>query len=938
MSKKDSRGYMDPALRRDVRFLTSLLGEMIREKEGVRFFQTIEKIRILAKESRANRNGQIHELRRMIQRLPLDTAIKVARAFTIYFQLVNLAEEAQRIRRINHYESQPGPGLEMSLSWTAYQLVFAGVDGRTLFKNLQQAEVKPVMTAHPTEVRRRTTMDHLLVVARALEQWAHPQATLAQRRLAEISIRETLEILWATNEARQRKLAVSDEVSQILFFMERTILTLVPQIYDALDDLVKFIDPDGNRRVPPIIRFGSWVGADRDGNPYVTPQVTWETAQSQRLVILGYYVRQVEDLIRRFSQAETLLPASNLLRRSIEQDGKDLKAATRHLSRYEGAELYRKKLSFMHTRLLYTVGNHSDGYPSYLHFQKDLELVRDSLLRSGSCYAAREIDQLIRQVETFGFRLANLEFREHRDKILQAVTELLPQFLKEQIHYDQLSEADRQAVLRKVLLSADPSTFKPQKPSPVAGDILAQFETMGRIQRELDPEMAMTYLVSMTRSPSDILAVLVVGAWTGLIGGLAKEGKGARATFDVVPLFETIPDLTLSQEFMVTLWNDPAYKRYLAARANRQQVMLGYSDANKDGGYLSANWALYQAQARLSRAASRYGVKLVLFHGKGGTIDRGGGLSHRAIMAQPFSAPGCRIKITEQGEVVAAKYSDPTIGRRNLEQLLSAVLLANMASGRKQVSVGQLRRWEEMMEELAEASERAYRGLVFEDEEFIQYYSQATPIRVVLATPVAGTRPGSRPMDGVSEGEVPLTVDRLRAIPWVFSWIQSRHMLSAWYGIGSAIETYRKRHGADGFRELSTMAGHWPFAQVLLENAQASLAKADLNIARVYATLVKPRRVGDRIFSLIEEEYHRATREVLAITGCRTLLKDQQVLYHSIALRNPYVDPLHFLQIRGLQQLQMAKKSKKISATQAKLLELIRLTIHGVSYGMKSTG
>ena len=934
--KKDSRGFMNPVLRRDVRFLTSLLGEIIREKEGVRFFQIIEKIRILAKASRANRNGQIHELRRMIQALPLTVAMKVARAFTIYFQLVNLAEEAHRIRRIQHYESQPGPGLEMSLTWTAYRLVFAGVDARMLLKHLQQAEVKPVLTAHPTEVRRRTTMDHLLVVAQALEQWSQPLATLTQRRQAEMSIRETLEILWATNEARQRKLTVADEVSQILFFMERTILTLIPEVYDALDELLRFLDPDGNRRVPPLLRFGSWVGADRDGNPAVTPQVTWETALAQRKLILSYYARQLEDLIRRFSQAETLLPVSSALRRSIERDRLELRDAARQLAHYESAEVYRKKLSFMHTRILKTMEHQPGGYESFHPFLQDLELLRESLIATKSRYAAQEIEQLIRQVESFGFRLADLEFRDHRDRILLAVGELLPQFLKQPVRYDALTEADRQAVLRRVLLAAGHSNFKPRKISAVAADILNQFRTMKRIQDELDPEMARTYLVSMTRSPSDIMAVLLLGVWTGLVRGL-KNGGSAKATFDVVPLFETVTDLALSQEFMVSLWNDPAYKRYLAARANKQQVMLGYSDANKDGGYLSANWALYRAQAKLARAAARHGVRLLLFHGKGGTIDRGGGLSHRAIMAQPFSAPGCRIKITEQGEVVAAKYSNAVIGRRNLEQLLSAVLLTNLASGRKQASASQLRRWEEIMEELAEASEQAYRALVFEDPDFIQYYAQATPIRVVLAAPVAGTRPGARPTE--NGGPVPLSVERLRAIPWVFSWIQSRHMLSAWYGIGSAIEIYRKRHGAEGFKELSIMASQWPFAQVLLENAQASLAKADLNIARVYASLVTPRRVGKRIFSLIEAEYHRAIREVLAATGCRTLLKDQQVLYHSIILRNPYVDPLHFLQVRGLQQLQkMGSSGAARSAQQEQLLELIRLTIHGVSYGMKSTG
>ncbi len=929
MRKADPRRFMDPALRREIRFLTSLLGETIREKEGTRFFQTVEKIRTLAKASRDSQSG-IRQLQAVIQRLPLDVAIKVARAFTIYFQLVNLAEEAQRIRRILVYESQPGPGLEMSLTWTAYRLALAGVDARTLFRNLEHAEVTPVLTAHPTEVRRRTTMDHLAVVAQALESWHHPQATLTHRRQAEVQIRETLEILWVSNEARQRRLTVADEVSQTLFFMERTILGVIPEVYEALKELAQFLDPQGGKRVPTFLRFGSWVGADRDGNPSVTPHVTWETAQAQRQVILGHYQRQLEDLIRRFSQADTFLPVSPALSASLDRDRSQLKGAARQLARYEPSEVYRKKLSFMHTRLLRTQIGQTGGYPSVDGFLQDLRVVRDSLNMYKSRYAADNLDRLIRQVEAFGFRLAHLEFREHRDRLLQAISELLPKFLKKPVRYESLSEPERQSVLRWILSKNRDGPFHPASLSPVAKDILAQFQTMRRIQQELDQQMARTFLVSMTHSPSDILVVLVLSQWAGL-----------KNSLDVVPLFETIPDLAHSQEFMVSLWTDPVYRRYLAARNFRQEVMLGYSDANKDGGYLAANWALYQAQARLARAAERHGVHLVLFHGKGGTIDRGGGLSHRAIVAQPFSAPACRIKITEQGEVVAAKYSHPTIARRNLEQLLSAVLLANLVPDSSQVSGTQVRRWEEMMQELAEASERAYRALVFEDPDFMKYYAQATPIRVLLETPIAGTRPTARP-GGANSGRNNMpSFDRLRAIPWVFSWIQSRHMLSAWYGIGSAIETFRRRHGTAGFRELVLMGRQWPFAKVLWENAQASLAKSDLNIARAYASLVQPQAVGEKVFRQIQAEYNKAVRGVLAVTGGHTLLQDQAVLRNSILLRNPYVDPLHILQVRGMQELSRYETSegKKLSLSDhAKLLELIRLAIHGISYGMKSTG
>ncbi len=909
---------MDPALRNDVRFLTSLLGRIIQEQEGVSFFRVIEKIRKLAKTSRASQAGEVRELRRLTEKLSYSAALKVARAFTIYFQLVNVAEESQRIRRIRWYESQPGQMLEMSLAWTAHRL--KGVRPAALQRALKRAQLMPVLTAHPTEVRRRTTMDHLVDIAAALEKWHDSEATLSDRARQERAIRESLEILWATNEARQRKLTVADEVSQTLFFVERTILGLIPEIYERLGELVRLVDPSRKGPLPTLLRFGSWVGADRDGNPAVTSEVTWTTANAHRKLILQFYQQRLEELIRKFSQAETLLPVTPALKASIEKDRRELPEMARLLEQFEGSELYRKKLSFIHTRVLKTAALQPGGYPSPQKMAQDLRLVESSLRACGSRYAVCEVQHLIRQVETFGFHLAQLEFREHRDRILQAVGEILPKILKRPLDYKALPEGKRQHVLRlrQILAHREPASHDHRRASAVTVDVLDQFRAMKKIQ-ELDPNLAKTYLVSMSQSPSDLLAVLALGAWT-------------EATFDAVPLFETIPDLARSEEVMTALWKDPVYRRYLAARGHHQEVMLGYSDANKDGGYLAANWALYRAQDRLVRAAERCGVRLVLFHGKGGTIDRGGGLSHRAILAQPFAAPSGRIKITEQGEVVAAKYGHPVIALRNLEQMLSAVLIANLSPASR-VPERQLKRWEGMMEELSLASESAYRSFVFENPDFIPYYAQATPIQIFLETPMAGTRPGARP-GSLPRGRRNLPLKDLRAIPWVFSWIQSRHMLSSWYGIGSAIESFRCRHGERGLRELSGMARDWPYARVIWENAQASLAKTDLKIARAYAGLVQPISLRERVFHQIQGEYARAIHGLQEITGHQALLQTQPVLRHSILLRNPYVDPLHALQVRCLREI----RRRRSRGQQRKWLELLKLTVHGIAYGMKSTG
>ncbi len=923
---------MDPALRKEIRFLTSLLGRIIQEQEGVAFFRTVEKIRKLAKASRETQAGEVRELRRLIDGLPYPAALKVARAFTIYFQLVNVAEEAQRIRRIRWYESQPGQSLEMSLSWTAHRLKSAQTRAGLLRKTFRQMQVMPVLTAHPTEVRRRTTMDHLVDIASALERWHDPAATPIERSRQERAIGESLEILWATNEARQRKLTVADEVSQTLFFVERTILGLIPEIYDRLEELARSVDPSGKSPVPTLLRFGSWVGADRDGNPAVTSEVTWTTANAHRGLILQFYQRRLEELIRRFSQAATLLPVNAALRASVERDRRELPEMARLLGRYEGSELYRKKLSFVHTRVMKAAARQPGGYPSAQKMVQDLRLLEASLHSCGSRYAVSEIQQLIRQVETFGFHLAQLEFRDHRDRILQTVGELLPKILKRSVDYRTLPEGKRQQILklRQVLAHREQASDH-RRLSPVAHDVLDQFRAMKKIQ-ELDPNLAKTYLVSMSQAPSDFLAVLALGCWAGLAQGLYPKDGRAKAAFDAVPLFETIPDLARSEEVMTALWKDPVYRRYLKARGSHQEVMLGYSDANKDGGYLAANWALYRAQGRLVRAAERCGVKLMLFHGKGGTIDRGGGLSHRAILAQPFAAPAARIKLTEQGEVVAAKYGHPVIALRNLEQLLSAVLLANLAPSSR-VGDRQLKRWEGMMEELSLASESAYRSFVFENPDFIPYYAQATPIQIFLETPMAGTRPGARP-GSLPQGGRNFPLKGLRAIPWVFSWIQSRHMLSSWYGIGSAIESFRRRHGEPGLRELASMATGWPYARVIWENAQASLAKTDLKIARAYASLVQPSSLRERVFHQIQAEYSRAVHGIQEITGAPALLETQPVLRHSILLRNPYVDPLHALQVRCLQEI----RRRRGRGQQGKWLELLKLTVHGIAYGMKSTG
>lgn len=912
INRADARQAMDPALRRDIRFLTSLLGQTILEQEGRRLFKLIERIRRHTTAIRQSpSSSKISRLRRTIHALSVHDATKIARAFTIYFQLVNMAEEQQRIRRLRAYEAQSTP-LAMSGRACFQELRNKRVPLARLKRLFSTMTIQPVLTAHPTEVKRRTTMDHLLEMAQTLDALDHPDLPVRERAHLTAELREHLEILWQTNEARQRPLTVTDEISNTLFYFERTILPLVPRLYaDLQRALQQHYAWTG--ALPTWLKFGSWVGGDRDGHPHVTAQVSTETLRHQRRVILRAYLAYAERLIRSFSQAVNLAPVTEGLMASLERDRQLLPAVAATLERFEATEVYRKKLSFMHARLQATLDGDAElGYPAPDALLADLRLIQDSLTAHRSHWAARGlVEQFARQVETFGFHLARIEFRDHHDKLAGAAEELLRHFGLGTVPYRQLDEPARQALLSDALASPHRLHNIPSPFSHDTQDVVAQFHALRQMQTEGGCDAASTYLISMARGASDLLVVLWLKTLTGV----------ERLT--IVPLFETLEDLDCAPAIMTSAWTHAAYRRYLDAGCGSiQEIMLGYSDSNKDGGYLAANWALYRAEAQLAKTAARHRVQPVFFHGKGGTIDRGGGMSHRAIVAQPWAAPAGRIKLTEQGEVISAKYANVTIAQRTLEQLFSAVVLSNLVEApHERRARSTVARWEAIMHELAVASAAGYRTLVWDTPEFLDYYVQSTPIKLILEQGLAGSRPASRATSW--------TISSLRAIPWVFSWVQSRQMLSAWYGIGSAIESF-VADKPEALEELRGMYKQWPFFKTLLDNAQASLAKADFYIGEQYARLVRDADVRRRIFGQVRAEYQRATKWVLAVTQQTILLENQPVLRHSIQLRNPYVDPLNYLQLRFLAEYAQAPTPD--------VHELLRLTIHGIAFGMKSTG
>lgn len=908
------------ALRKDVRFLTTLLGDVIREQEGEKLFTQIEQIRVLAKSIRQNPDPDlITDQKKLIRSLDLDEAYKVARAFTMYFQLVNIAEEMQRVRRIREYEKDLSAHQDMSLRKLFYDLKRQGLSGDEVAKFMSQIRIELVLTAHPTEAKRRTVLDHLLRIAAQLHTLNRADLTLFEREVATNSIKETLEILWQTSEIRQRRVQVMDEVDQTLFYFQRTILSLLPEMHQHVRHEFNRFFGNNDRAIDPFVHFGSWVGADRDGNPFVTCEITKKTALLQKKLILKVYLGAIEDLIRKHSQSLDIVNVSKRLMASVAEDAEAMPELANELERFETSEIYRKKFSFMHQKLDNLLRRRQPGYTPG-EFLKDLTIVRESLKAHKGALSVSDFDKLIDQVHFFGFHLASLDFRDHAEKIRQTFSEIFPD-----------APYESAVILKKILSNV--KIGRSVSWSVVSREFLQQLETMRFIQEKVDSKVVEDFIISMTEGSEDILGLFYLAQQKGLIRLSKKEVT--KSSIGLIPLFESIRALEHAHEVMESLFSIPVYRSYLKSRDNVQEVMLGYSDSSKDGGYLTANWKLYLAQKKLHETAGRHHVKLELFHGKGGTIDRGGGESHRAILAQPYAASSGRIKVTEQGEVVAQKYANPVIAERNLEQMITAVAWTNLVSKKEVEKNKKIPSWENRMELLSDLSYKYYRKLVFDTPRFLDFYNEVTPIHVLKMTNI-GSRPALRKSAGQAGGTQE-TFEELRAIPWVFSWIQSRYIISAWYGIGYALECYVRERPKEGLAELQEMYREWPFFRSLINNVQISLAKTDLSMAAQYAELAQDASLRESIHGLIASEHERAVAKVLEICSQKELLNTNRVLRDSIRQRNPYVDPLHYLQVRFLEEL----KTKKVSThdeTRHKIDKILLLTVNGIAFGMKSTG
>lgn len=912
-------------LRDDVHLLGELVGDVLREQGGPDLFAAVEYVRTaaIALRSRAGAGAgdaaQEHSLLQWAQRQSTDRLLQLVRAFSVYFHLINLAEEHHRVRTLRERE-QGGTPLHESIGAALATLRSAGVRADAVQASLQRLEVHPVFTAHPSEARRRTLLHHLGRAADLISQLNDPRATPRMRAATLEMLRARITLIWQTAETRMERPTVLDEVQSVLPVLSGTLYDLAPRIQRTLESAASAAYPSlASAAAAPFLRLGSWVGGDRDGNPAVTAEVTRAAARLMRSAVLQRYRQDVQALGRDLSISARLVGAAPELMASIDRDRAEL--GTQRVKRWAD-EPYRRKLGLIAERLRRTEQDEPGGYTQPEALLADLQLIQDSLLASGGeRIASGPVLDLSRRVAVFGFHLAELEIRQHAARHTAAIAGLLQ--LAGETDYAALDAAQQQALLES-RLAGPPLALPPEALSPLTRETLNTFRAIADIQRRSCARACQTYVISMSRSPADVLAVLFLAREAGLYDW--SGGETATCRLDVVPLFEEIEELQNCGETLTRLLQIPAYRAALAARGNRQQVMIGYSDSNKDGGYLSATWQTYRAQEALARAAGAgaLDIDLLIFHGRGGAIGRGGGPMGRAILARPMEARPPTLKVTEQGEVIFARYGHPAIAERHFEQIIHSLLLSSpgAAEGRP------LPEWVETLERLARASQAHYEALVKHSPDFLAFFRQATPFPELGSLHLA-----SRPVSRAGGAGGALTLEDLRAIPWGFSWTQVRANLPGWFGLGTAL---RAEIDAGGLARLQAMYRGWPFFAMALDNAQLSLGTSDMPTIRRYVTLAK-NGAGAGPFHQIEAEHQASVTAILQVTQQHELLEQSSRLARSIKLRNPYVDALHVAQIALLRRYR-ALPTDAPPATRATLLDAIHHSINGIAAGLQTTG
>ena len=915
-------GPKDAPLRRDINLLGRVLGRVLIEQEGQDLFQTEEEIRTLCKRLRFDYDPELDaRLRRRIDAMSVGELRRIVRAFSVYFQLVNIAERYHRVRRRRQYEASPeNPPQRASVASALARLKGEGLKGEALRGVLEAMEVGLVLTAHPTEATRRSVRRKHARIGEMLQSMESPVLTWRERRNLEEDMAEEITLLWQTDELRVRRPEVRQEVERTLLFFEEPLISATLEAYREFEDELSRQYPENTPALGGVLQFGSWVGGDQDGNPFVGPEMISVTLDLHREVILKRHISSVMWLADHMSQSTRMIPVSEELRRSVERDEGLMPEIAERFDGVDPNEVYRRKLLYMAERLRRALELQAPAaaYVDATEFLRDLSTVRDSLLgNGGERIADRGLRDVIRQTEVFGFHLARLDVRQESATVVKAVAELVSYSTGEDLL--EMDEAERAALLRRLLGDPELRLPEPKNASEVSRKVFETFKRIRRAKEEFSGTPVETFVLSMAHHASDVLCVQLLARRAGLLE-VDEEGRCTANHLRVSPLFETVDDLERAPEVLRYLLEDPFYRSSLQQGGDLQEIMLGYSDSGKDAGYVTSNWTLYEAQGLLSSVASRFGVELRLFHGRGGSAGRGGGPSYQAIMAQPPETLRGKIRITEQGEVISFKYSMRGLARRNLDTVLAAVLEASADETAREPNA----RWVEAMEELSTTARETYQALVYEDEDFLSFFSEASPIGE-LSLLNMGSRPARRVQNP--------TVDSLRAIPWVFAWTQNRFLLPSWYGAGTAFARYTADDGKLGL--LRQMYEGWPFFRTLVDFMQMTLAKSDLRVAENYTSLVSAPAVRERLWNRISEEHAACVNAVLLITGNENLLDDSPVLQRSIRLRNPYVDPLSYVQVTLLRRLRALPED---SSNREVALNTLLLSISGVSSGMLNTG
>lgn len=929
----DSGELKEAPLRRDVRSLGTLLGDVLREQAGEELFAQVEELRlgtIQRREAEAQADGEpaamsaaIHAAHAMamVHKLPVERALLLTRAFGFYFELINLAETNHRKRRRLALQLSGAACKQRgSLAGTLRAMQRVGISAEEALDWLRKVLIVPVFTAHPTEVARRSVMfkrRRIGELLEALDRIPLPEEDLAR---LEDAVRAEITSLWQTDEVRSRRPTVYDEIKMGLDYYDVSIFATLPSLYREIANALRSsygIEMEIHE-LPQMLAFGSWIGGDRDGNPYVTPDVTRNAIQLAREHLLHFYDGQFQTVIDLLStSAQQMSVSQKLETRLAEYESRIHTAESQVYGQFFEFELYRRFLICVRARLRRTL--HSGGiltaplarpstqsesqemlaqvlpgYASAREFADDLETLRDSLADNRGLRIARNlIDPLVLLARTFGLHLHTLDIRQH---------------------------AKTHAIALKEAIEDTMAGSLPGQLSAETQNVLETFRVVAEVKAGKTPEVIRHYVISGATCVEDVLAVVRLGR----LAGVKLEGSEHDPGVMPVPLFESIEDLQNAAEICRELWAREDYRELLKSWGNKQEIMLGYSDSNKDGGMLTSTWEIFRAHRDLHTVAHEAGLRLRLFHGRGGTVGRGGGPTHRAIFAQPLDSFDGQLRITEQGEVLNFKYADVVLAERNLELMIAASLDALARPNARDPQghfTGILKpEWEAALDRLSVLSYEFYKQHILEDPGLLEYFEQSTPMAELEHAKI-GSRPSKR------KGSLNLTT--LRAIPWVFGWTQSRLLIPAWFGVGAAVERFLAEGG--DLATLKTMAKEFPLFIDLIRNVEMALGKVDLGTARLYSTLVEDEALRTRIYAGFEEEFQRTVDAVLAITGQSSLLENNQVLARSIKLRNPYVDPMHLIQVDLLRRKRAGEDTPEVNRA-------IAATISGISSGLRNTG